>query len=165
MHHTINAALHHQRCITPSTLKIPSSFPCSPVNRECSWKKTQIEKKCILNAALQQQLSSTLSTGYQTVNVVLKKYSNALLNSIHGMRNYIIKFCPTKNSIFSGGPRHEFETLRLKPCRKSEAAIHKCSPKHFFEKLRRIYTFQENFTKFPRTELRWSSFWVILWPL
>ena len=24
---------------------MPSSFPCSPVIRECSWKKTQIEKK------------------------------------------------------------------------------------------------------------------------
>ena len=24
---------------------IPSPFPCCPVNRECSWKKTQIEKK------------------------------------------------------------------------------------------------------------------------
>ena len=24
---------------------MPSPFPCSPVIRECSWKKTQIEKK------------------------------------------------------------------------------------------------------------------------
>ena len=24
---------------------MPSPFPCSPVTRECSWKKTQIEKK------------------------------------------------------------------------------------------------------------------------
>ena len=24
---------------------MPSSFPCSPVIRECSWKETQIEKK------------------------------------------------------------------------------------------------------------------------
>ena len=26
---------------------MPSNFPCSPVIRECSWKKTQIEKKGI----------------------------------------------------------------------------------------------------------------------
>ena len=25
---------------------MPSLFPCRPVIRECSWKKTQIEKKC-----------------------------------------------------------------------------------------------------------------------
>ena len=24
---------------------MPSTFPCSPVVRECLWKKTQIEKK------------------------------------------------------------------------------------------------------------------------
>ena len=30
---------------------MPSPFPCSPVNHECLWKKTQIEKK-------QQQLKS-----------------------------------------------------------------------------------------------------------
>ena len=24
---------------------MPSPFPCSPVIRECSWRKTQIEKK------------------------------------------------------------------------------------------------------------------------
>ena len=85
-----------------------------------------------MNAALQQQCSSVLSTLYETVNVVLKKWSNASLNFIYVMQSYIIKFCPTKNSIFSGGPRHKFKTLLLKHYRKSETAIQKCSPKILF---------------------------------
>lgn len=85
-----------------------------------------------MNAALQQQCSSVLSTLYETVNVVLKKWSNASLNFIYVMQSYIIKFCPTKKSIFSGGPRRKFKTLRLKHYRKSETAIQKCSPKILF---------------------------------
>ena len=50
------------------------------------------------------------------------------------MQSYIIKFCPTKNSMHFEVPRHEFETLRLKSCWKSEANIQKSSAKTIFWK-------------------------------
>ena len=87
---------------------------------------------CIINAALQQQHRSLPLTLYYTVNAVLRKWSNASLNFIQGLQSYIIKFCPTSNSILSGSPRHEFETLRLKRCRTSEAVIQKCCWKTLF---------------------------------
>ena len=52
----------------------------------------------------------------------------------HRMQSYIIKFCPTKNSIHFEVPRHEFETLRWKRYWKSEANIQKSSAKTLFWK-------------------------------
>ena len=38
---------------------MPSPFPCSPVIRECSWKKTQIQKKPVQEVAAIQATATT----------------------------------------------------------------------------------------------------------
>ena len=146
LYYIINAVLYHQRCIILSTLYyiinavlyhqrsiISSTINCIINNalyhQPCITMPTL---NCIINAALQQQHRSLPLTLYYTVNAVLKKWSNASLNFIQGLQSYITKFCPTSNSILSGSPRHEFETLRLKRCRTSEAVIQKCCPKTLF---------------------------------
>ena len=56
---------------------MPSPFPCSPVIRECSWKKTQIEKKkhnWILLILRQMLVKSFCSNIIIHLSYNLKKY-------------------------------------------------------------------------------------------
>ena len=58
---------------------MPSPFPCSPVIRECSWNKTQIEKKLLL------RLERIFNENYYTYILCKdenKKHLGILINSV-----------------------------------------------------------------------------------
>lgn len=66
--------------------------------------------------------------------ILYLKTESYLTELCHAMQYYIIKFCPTTNSIFFDGPIHNFEKLRVKHC---------SNPEVLYEN-----NFLENFTKF-----------------
>ena len=71
---------------------MPSPFPCSPVIRECSWKKTQIEKKNTVPwFSLEAVLQANGVTGSELKEVIKKQLENAPKKRKGGEKTQMIK--------------------------------------------------------------------------
>ena len=58
---------------------MPSPFPCSPVSRECSWKKTQIEKKKLFRTMSDLSFVS-ICLSIRKLSICLPKFGHQTLN-------------------------------------------------------------------------------------
>ena len=58
---------------------MPSAFPCSPVIRECLWKKTQIKKNSIRNKI--NDLNTLISDSVDVLCTAESKLGESFLNS------------------------------------------------------------------------------------
>ena len=112
---------------------MPSSSPCSPLIRECSWKKTQIEKICKFNFFCPQIQTSFFTSEAVAWRCSVKKYvleNFAILTGKYLCQSLYF------NNVAGLNPA----TLLKK------RLLHRCFPVNFAKFLR---------TTFPTVHLRW----------
>ena len=74
--------------------EMPSPFPCSPVIRECSWKKTQIEKK---NFIINSPDTDVFVVGYYQFTSILITLKKLWLKTNTGVNKRYVAIYETAN--------------------------------------------------------------------